>query len=307
MNLHVVPSVVLLAVFSAAAQKLPEKQLPEKDFTLTAESDLVVLDVAVLDSHGNMIPDLKKENFRVYENGKLQTITEFGADDRPITAGLVIDSSGSMSEKRPDVVTGGLAFVRDSNPQDEIFVTEFNDRVVFGLPPTMPFSGDSSVLRTALIASPAQGRTALYDAVLESLDHLRQGDRSKKALILISDGGDNASRHGLADVTNAVLKSPATIYTVGIFDEYDRDRNPGLLRKLASVTGGEAYFPKRIPDVVTICRRIARQIRQRYTIAYRPVRTTDQGELRTIKVVVAGAPRRATVFARKSYYLPEAD
>ncbi len=296
------PSLILLAVFPVLAVESP----PQKDFTLTAESDLVMLDVGVQDSRGNTIAGLTKDNFRVYENGKLQTISEFTDADRPITAGLVIDSSGSMNNKRPQVVTGGLAFVRDSNPSDEIFVTEFNDRVTFGLPEATPFSGDRDQLRGALLKSPAIGRTALYDALLRSLDHLKQGTQSKKALVLISDGGDNASAHRLADVTKAVLESPATIYTVGIFDQDDMDRNPGLLHKLANVTGGEAFFPKELSDVVDVCRRIAKQIRQRYSLAYRPMRVTDRGELRTIKVVVTGIPQKATVFARKSYYLPPA-
>ena len=171
-----VPSVVLLAAMNAAAGQQP----PEKDFTLTAESDLVLLDVGVQNQHGNTIAGLTKENFRIYENGKLQTISGFAADDLPITAGLVIDSSQSMRDKRAQVVIGGLAFVRDSNPSDEIFVTDFNDRVTFGLPPAMPFSGDPNELRTALLQSPSEGRTALYDGVLRSLDHLKQGQAKQE-------------------------------------------------------------------------------------------------------------------------------
>ena len=283
---------------------MPAQQPAQKDFTLTAESDLVMLDVGVLDQHGQPVTGLTKDNFRVYENGKLQTISEFADQDLPVTAGLVIDSSGSMREKRPDVVVAGLAFVHDSNPSDQIFITEFNDDVTFGLPAAVPFSGDPQVLRAALMETPAQGRTALYDAVYQALDHLKQGAESKKALILISDGGDNASEHHLADVTKAVLESPATIYTIGIFDQDDTDRNPGLLRKLASVTGGEAFFPKKIPDIVEVCRQIAKQMRQRYSLAYRPVRLNDKGDLRNIKVVVTGTHEKATVLARKSYYLP---
>jgi len=295
-------SFVMLAVLNAMAEQQP----PEKEFTLTAESRLVMLDVGVQNQHGDAITGLGKDNFRVYENGKLQTISDFANQDVPITAGLVIDSSGSMRNKRSQVVIGGLAFVRESNPSDQIFITEFNDHVTFGLPSGMAFSGDPATLRSALLQSPAEGRTALYDAVLQALDHLKLGTESKKALVLISDGGDNASERHLADVTKAVLESPATIYTVGIFDQDDSDRNPGLLRKLAGVTGGEAFFPKQIDDVVGVCRQIARQIRQRYSLAYRPVSLSEKGELRRIKVVVTGTPEKATVFARKSYYLPPA-
>jgi Ca-activated chloride channel family protein len=296
----IIPTVVLFAVVNLTAAQQPS----EKEFTLTTESDLVMLDVGVQNKDGSSMTGLTKENFHVYENGKLQPITDFRADDVPITAGLVIDSSGSMRTKRVHVVTGGMAFAHDSNRHDEIFVTEFNDRVAFPLPPAMPFSDNVNELRTALVSGRAEGRTALYDAVLRSLNHLKQGTQSKKALVLISDGGDNASEHGLADVTRAVLESPATIYTVGIFDEEDSDRNPSLLRKLANVTGGEAFFPKQVPDIIDVCRQIAKQIRQRYTIAYHPVRLGDKGELRNIKVVVTGTTQKVTVLARKSYYLP---
>jgi VWFA-related protein len=303
MSSLIVPSLVLLAVLNAA----PAQQPLEKEFTLTAESDLVLLDVGVKNQAGSSVPGLTKDNFKIYENGKLQTVSSFIADDVPITAGLVIDSSGSMRHKRPLVINGGLGFVRDSNPADEIFVTLFNEHVTFGLPPEIPFSGDVNALRSAFVKTPAEGRTALYDAVVQSLAHLKQGNQSKKTLVLISDGGDNASQHNLADVNDAVLQSPATIYTVGIFDEDDSDRNPGLLRKLASMTGGEAFFPKQIPDVVDVCRQIAKQIRQRYSIAYRPVRSSDKGELRAIRVVVTGpGHEKLTVLARKSYYLPGA-
>jgi VWFA-related protein len=184
--------------------------------------------------------------------------------------GLVVDNSGSMAPKRPDVITAALVFVGASNPADEVFVVNFNDKVLKGLPDTVLFSDDIAQLRAALWKGPSQGRTALYDAIMDSLHILDMGRQAKKTLIVTSDGGDNNSKHNFRDVMDAVLASRATIYTVGIFDTDDPDRTPDVLKKLANVSGGVVYFPEKPKEVLDICRQIAKDTRSRYTLAYVP-------------------------------------
>jgi len=273
------------------------------DYRITTQSELVLLDVGVKNAKGENVLRLTKDNFRIYENGKLQIISDFSNEDLPATTGLILDSSGSMIAKRADVLNGGLVFIHASNPTDEMFIADFNDRVNFRLPPGIPFSRDQLLLRDALLSVHDQGRTALYDAVYESLLHLKSSKQERKALILISDGGDNCSRHNLRDVIAAARESLATIYSIGMFDADDPDRNPGLLKNLAHITGGQTFFPGQISEVIDICREIARDIRSRYTIGYRPVRRNDQAELRSLTVKLVDT-EKATVRARTVYQLP---
>ncbi len=268
----------------------------QENFTIRTTSRLVLLDVSVKDAKGGFASGLTREQFRVYENGKLQTITDFADADIPVTVGIVIDESGSMRPKRPEVVTAALAFIASSNPHDEIFVLHFNEKVYSGLPEAVPFTDDINQLRAALWLTPAEGRTALYDAILRGLGHLEEGRRDKKTLVLISDGGDNASTHTWKDVQQAVLDDIATIYTIGIFDEDDPDRNPMMLKRLAHISGGEAYFPQQLEGIVPICKQIAKDIRTRYTIGYIP--SVDSGNgIRHIKVTVSD-PARGKLIAR---------
>jgi Ca-activated chloride channel family protein len=277
----------------------------EQEFKLTAHSELVLLDVSVKDGKGGFVSDLKKENFQIFENGKRQTVSQFGKEDMPITVGLVLDDSHSMRPKRSEVINSALAFIDASNPRDEIFVTHFNDRVRHGLPHGTTFSDNPNVLRDALFNNPAEGMTALYDGILDALHQLDLGKQDKKSLIVISDGGDNASTHQFKDVLNAVQSTRATIYTVGVFDEDDPDRNPGLLRRLANISGGIAYIPEHLDELEEICRGIAKDIRNRYSIGYVPVRVDDKSSLRNIKVSITDAgSRRFVVHARTSYLLP---
>src|SRR5262249_29257524 len=146
----------------------------------------------------------------------------------------------------------------------------FNEKVWFGLPESAPFTNKPEELREALLSGAADGRTALYDAIAAALRHLERGTREKKILIVFSDGGDNTSHIGLREALLLAERSNAIIYTIGLFDEYDPDRNPGVLRQFARVTGGQAYLSQTSPDISGICKRIARDIRNQYTIGYAP-------------------------------------
>ncbi len=283
---------------------LRSQSVNEKPFT--AHADLVLLDASVREAKGGYLSGLKKENFRVYENGKLQTISQFSGEDTPITAGLVIDDSRSMRPKRADVANAALAFIDASNPHDEMFVTHFNDHVSHGLPPGTSFTDDPELLQRALWNSPAAGMTSLYDGILDALHQLESGRQDKKSLVVITDGGDNASTHGFQDVLEAVRSTRAILYMVGIFDEEDPDRNPALLRRLAAVSGGIAYLPENLTELPQICRGIAKDIRNRYSIGYAPVRVDEKNPLRRIKVTVTGTgPGKLVIHARTSYLLVE--
>jgi VWFA-related protein len=281
----------------------PAKQ-QEPDFKLRTNVNLVVLDVSVKEARGGFVSNLTGDNFQIRENGKLQRMVSFNHGDDPVTVGLVLDDSGSMRMVRIAVIDAALGFLESSNPQDQIFVTHFNDRVRWGLPAGVPFSDDLNLLRQSLFRNPPEGRTALYDAIVDSLHRLNEGKQSKKSLLLVSDGGDNASVHNLNDVLAAVRESLATIYTVGVFEPDDPDRNPGLLSRLASVSGGEYYESRDTGDLKTICRQIALDIRNRYTLAYVPS-DSSQGT-RSISVTATSASQtKLIVHARKSYRFPE--
>ena len=202
-----------------------------------------------------------------------------------------------MNRKRNDVTAAALAFVRSSNPQDEMFIVNFNERVSLGLPAAKLFSASPSELEGALNGVPARGMTALYDAIEDGLAHFARASREKKVLIVVSDGGDNASHRKLPQVLHDAARSDVIIYAIGLFDEHDADQNPGVLRKFASATGGEAFLPGESSEVVPICERIAEDIRHQYTIGYVPSDQKLDGTYRAIKVTATG-PRGKRMFVR---------
>lgn len=275
-----------------AAVKSPE----EEDLLVRANVQLVLLDVSVKDPDGGFVSGLTKDNFKVLEDGKAQAITQFANTDIPVTVGLVVDNSGSMRPKQPEVITAGLAFAQASNPRDEFFVINFNERVTHGLPDTVLFTDKIPALRAALAREIPQGRTALYDAMVSALKQLDMGRQAKKTLLVISDGGDNISTHNFKDVHQMAQQSIATIYTIGIFSEDDPDKNPGVLSKLAKLSGGEVFFPQKLDEIVPIMRKIAKDIRTRYTIGFVPA-PGGEGKLHKIKVEV-NAPDRGKLIAR---------
>lgn len=287
---------VLLCSVGALAFRTPQSSPSDKDFTIRSDVRLVLLDVSVRDAKGGFVSGLTQDNFTVYEDGKPQKIAQFANQDIPVSVGIVVDESGSMRPKRSETITAALTFLDSSNPQDEVFVINFNEKVYHGLPDTVLFTDNVKMLREALWSTPPEGRTALYDAIFASLHQLDMGRRDKKTLVLISDGGDNVSVHTRRDVQNKVDESISTIYTVGIFDPDDPDKNPDVLRWLANVSGGVAYFPDKLEDIVPICRQIAKDIRTRYTIAYIPP-DGKPGALRHIKVV-ASAPDHGKLISR---------
>jgi VWFA-related protein len=206
-----------------------------------------------------------------------------------------------MESKRGAVILAGLAFAKESNPQDEFFVVNFNNYVVRGLPPSMPFTDDLQTLRSALYYGKPVGQTALYDATADALKHLEHGHRDKRTLIIVSDGGDNVSKLSLTQLMPLVEGSRATIYTVGLFDPEDRDLNPAVLRKLSSVSGGEYFQPQNLSDVIPIFHKISKDIRNRYSIGYVPDVKTDKRQIRSVKVTAHENGQRLIVRTRTTY------
>jgi VWFA-related protein len=297
---------LVITPFVSGAQGSPPSQNGSGDeYTLRLDANMVILSATVLDRHHTPVSGLDKGDFQIYEDGKLQQIKQFSHDDIPVTVGIVVDNSGSMGSKRDDVIGAAMAFARSSNPQDQMFVVNFNDRVSFGLPPGMPFTDRQKELQLALSKINTIGQTSLYDGIAAALDHLNQGARDKKVLVLISDGGDNVSKHSLSQVLGMAKQTTAIIYTIGIFDEQDGDQNPGVLRRLASETGGEAFFPESSKEVASICEGIARDIRSQYTLAYVPTIKAEDGSYRTIEVRASLHGRgRLSVRTRAGYAVP---
>jgi VWFA-related protein len=285
---------------------LAQSGRPEGEFKISSHVELVLLDVSVKDTKGGYASGLTKENFQVYEDGVLQKITEFAHADIPVTVGLVMDDSRSMGPNHRTLVTAGVAFVESSNRNDQIFVVNFNDVVRPGLPKNVPFTDDVNMLRTALSKDMPDGRTAMFDAIAYSLKHLESGTRERKALVVVTDGGDNASECTRRQLMQLIQESRTTIYTVGILDVEDHDHDPGVLKRIAQVSGGECFLPGEFDDVVPICKKIASDIRNRYTIGYIPSRRNTRGTLRKIRVEASDQDhKKFTIHTRASYMVPE--
>ena len=283
----------------------PPQNHTSESYTLTVDTNLVVLSATVLDRHNALVSRLAKDDFQIYEDHILQQIKDFSHEDLPVTVGLVIDNSGSMASKRTDVIAAAFLFARSSNPRDQMFVVNFNEHVSFGLPSGIPFTSRLDQLQLGLADINANGETALYDAITVALDHLQQGSSDKKVLILISDGGDNSSKHNLSQVIEMARHSGAIIYTIGIFDEQDGDQNPSVLKRFAKETGGEAFFPESSKELNIICEGIARDIRNQYTLAYIPTITKQDGGYRVIDVKVSSAGHgRLSARTRAGYFVP---
>lgn len=303
--LIVVCAGLALLLTRAGAHTVPmHRSVPENAsgvYTISDNVDLVLLDVSVKDPKGGFVTGLNKHNFHVFEDGQARDITQFASVDTPVTVGLVVDNSGSMRFKRPEVVTAGLAFAKESNREDEFFVVNFNNAVLRGLPPETLFTDDLQALRRALFYGQPAGQTALYDAVAYSLRHLEYSRRDKRTLIVVSDGGDNVSSTTFPELMNLIEASRATVYTVGLFDPEDRDLNPAVLKKMATVSGGEFFEPKSLQEVIPVFHKIAQDIRNCYTVGYAPDEVNDKRVRRSVKVLATEDNRKLLVRTRTMY------
>lgn len=289
---------------------LPSAPPPQASggYTLKKDVDLVVLHATVEDAKGVFVPGLQQQDFKVYEDKIAQQLSVFTREDVPVSLGLVVDNSGSMREKRAQVNAAALTFVKTSNPQDEVFVVNFNDEYYLDL--DKDFTNDPRELQEALERIDSRGSTALYDAIVGSLDHLKKGHKDKKVLLVITDGDDDASRKTFEYTVKAAQNSNALVYAVGVFSEDDRSHDAKMVRhskkiltELAEATGGEAFFPNSLDDVTPVCTQIAHDIRNQYTLGYYPTNTNKDGSFRTVKVEVNARGRgKLVVRTRTGYY-----
>ena len=270
-------------------------------FVFHSEVQEVVLHATVIDDKQRIITDLGQNAFTVFEDGKPQVIKSFRHEDIPISLGIVIDNSGSMREKRARVVKAAINLVRASNPNDEVFVVNFSDEYFLD----QPFTNKINLLQTALEKYETRGGTALYDAVVASAEELKKhGKLQKKILFVVTDGEDDASRESLEQAVRRLQEENGpTVYAIGLLGEERQRRAKRALETIAERTGGIAFFPHTLDEVDAISSTVARDIRNQYTIGYKPTTPRSVGGYRTIRVD-ARAPghSKLTVRTRSGYY-----
>ena len=295
----------LSAVLCAASLAAQDPAPP----IFTSHSDIVQLHVNVFDGNSDAVPALKKENFLVFEDGRAQEIVFFSSEDVPVAAGLVLDNSSSMIARRRLVEAGAMAFADSSHPEDELFAIHFNEHVRFGLPQSLAFTSNRPILRNTLSTlRPPGGKTALYDAVIAALDHVEKAVHQKHAIIVLSDGDDNASARGRDEMYERARESDAILYTIATNDpRTGGDGDPAVLKRLAQIGGGLAYFPRSDQETVAAFTEIAENIRRGYSIGYVPTNNARDGRWRNVKVMVRAPGKRLSARARDGYTAPRPD
>ncbi len=288
--------VVLAAIALSAQSKISNEQA-----TFRADARLVVLHATVVNKSGHLLTDLTQKAFHVYENGVEQPIKKFIREDVPVSMGLIVDNSGSMRTKRQRVEASALALVKASNPQDEVFIVNFNDEAFLD----QPFTSDIKELERGLAKIDSRGGTAMRDAIRMSIDYLKEnGKKDKKVLVVVTDGDDNNSSGTLENLVKAAQQSEVLIYTVGLLSEEEKreaKRATRALNAIAEATGAKSYYPKELKDVDGVCQQVAHDIRSQYIITYSPINSALDGSFRQIKVV-ANAPNHPVVRTRSGYY-----
>jgi len=291
---------LLLSVFTLFSQP-PQPQVPDEGGTIRVETRLVVLHCAVVDKKGGLVTNLPMSAFKVYENNVEQPIRVFRREDVPVSLGIVIDNSGSMRDKRQRVEAAAIELVKSSNPQDEVFVVNFNDEAYLDV----PFTNDIKKLEEGVARIDSRGGTALRDAVSMSIDYLKQeGKKDKKVLLVITDGNDTASTGiTLEKLVEKIHRSEVLVYGIGILgkdDARDRKRAIRTIDAMTRASGGVSYYPGEVAEVEQIARQVAHDIRNQYVIAYSPLNQNLDGSFRSIRVVAANG--RYTVRTRSGYY-----
>ena len=274
-----------------------------QEATFRTGTRLVVLNVSVFDHDGKVVRDLGKSAFTVYENGEKQTLNVFRQDDVPISLGLIIDTSASMTDKRDRVASAALAMVKASNPQDEVFIINFNESAMLA----RDFTNNTKDLENALRNLEAKGETAMRDALLLGIEHLRHSaHRDKKVLLVVTDGEDNSSIETQAHLVQVAQQNDVIIYAVGLLGAEEPEsaaRARKQLSELTGQTGGQSWFPNDVAEIANITPQIAHEIRNQYILAYTPTNLAADGSFRKIRVDV-GVPG-ALVRTRACYYAPK--
>jgi Ca-activated chloride channel family protein len=277
---------------------------------LRVDTSLVLVPVHVTTPLGISVTDLNKTNFQVFEDNVEQTITHFAKDDAPLSIGLVFDASGSMRNKIHKSSEAAAAFFKTANPEDEFFLVEFNERPRLAI----PFTFDSEELYNHIVHTRTVGRTSLLDAIHMAILQMKKATNSRKALVIVSDGGDNCSRYSVGQIKNALVESDVQLYAMGIFDVDDSPKKrppeevkgPGLLSELAELSGGRHYPIDDLNELPQISERIGLQLRNQYVLGYSPANIERDGKYRTIKLNLAPPPGMPTLRTqyRHGYYAP---
>jgi len=267
------------------------------------DTHLEMCDITVQDKSGRLVANLKQSAFTVLENGVKQEIRLFRNEDVPVSMGLLIDNSGSMRLERSSMEAAAIALVKDSNPDDEVFVVNFTEKAYFDNPNAKDFVTDREEIEEALTRIDARGDSAIREAIAKSIEWMKKAHKEKHVLVVVTDGVDNASHVELQDLVRSAQQSEVAIYAVGLLaDDGKMARDARRqLSLLAEATGGESFFPYDLSDVDRIAHQVARDIRGQYIVGYKPSNEALDGSFRKIKVTVkaAGNPTART---RTGYY-----
>jgi len=274
--------------------------------TIHFDVDLALVNVTVTDPYNRLVTGLETDNFRVFEDNVEQEVVTFSAEDVPISIGVIFDFSGSMSNKVGKAREAALQFFKTANPQDEFFLVSFNERAEL----TSSFTNSVEDLQSRMMLTPPKGRTALLDAIYLGLSQMRGAHNAKRALLILSDGGDNHSRYNESDIKRLVKEADTQLYAIGIFDPLGfRNRTPGgpsLLSEVTEMTGGRVFAVEKLDELPDIASKIGMELRNQYVLGYRPSNKAHDARWRKLKIKLR-APKGLpplSVYSKTGYYAP---
>ena len=284
-------------------------QLIKPGQSVRADVELALVNITVTDPHDRLVTGLEADNFRIFEDNIEQEVVTFSSEDVPISIGVVLDLSGSMANKIGKAKETALEFFKAANPQDEFLLVTFSEHAQI----TSRFSTNTEELGSSLLSTSAKGRTALLDAIYLGLSEMRSAHNAKRALLIISDGGDNNSRYNENDIRRLVREANTQLYAIGIFDPLEyRSRTPeelngpSLLSELTELTGGRAFDVANPNELADIAAKVGMELRNQYILGYHPSNKTHDARWRKIKVKLRtpkGLPP-LTAYAKTGYYAP---
>jgi Ca-activated chloride channel homolog len=315
------PSLAVTSSPATRASDIPAAKTPDdvrkdtpgvviqKNKTLKLNVDLALINATVTDPFNRLVTGLDPDNFRIFEDNIEQEVVTFSAEDVPISIGVIFDYSGSMSNKAAKAREAAIQFFKTANPQDEFFLVSFNERAEL----TSSFTNSVEDLQSRMLLSAPKGRTALLDAIYLGLSEMRGAHNAKRALLILSDGGDNHSRYNESDIKRLVKEADTQLYAIGIFDPagyrnrtLEEGNGPSLLGEVTELTGGRVFPVERLEDLPDIASKIGMELRNQYVLGYHPSNTNHDARWRKVKVKLR-APRGLpplTVYAKTGYYAP---